>query len=300
MRTELEHFGGYLALERGLSERSVSAYLSDLEDFARWLADEHAVADPAAVTRRMIVNYLAHCKSARNMASTSLARRMAAIRVWFRYLLQERRIPRDITDVMDSPRIWRMLPDYLTVQETNAFLAVWQDPTAADPLAARNRAILELMYACGMRVSEIANLTLGAISFETGMIRITGKGEKERLVPFGKPARRNLVAYLDTARPKLLRNTKEPALFLSRTGRKLDRERIWAIVKQTAFEAGIKKEVHPHTLRHSFATHLMANGADLRVIQELLGHASISTTQIYTHVDQRQVLAIHKKFHPRS
>lgn len=298
--TELEHFAGYLALERGLSVHSVDSYLSDLRDFCRWLTNIDHVGGLSSISRDLIIGYLTDCKVEREMESATIARRMAALKVWFRYLFQERLIPADITDIMDSPKLWRMLPDFLSVPEVDAFLKVWNDPVGTDPMAGRNCAILELMYACGLRVSEVADLTIGSILFDSGVLRVCGKGNKERLVPFGIPARRRLQNYISQSRPLLLKKVSVAYLFLSCNGNRLDRQRIWEIVKQTALAAGIMKEVHPHTLRHSFASHLLANGADLRIIQEMLGHADISTTQIYTHVDPRKLRAVHKQFHPRA
>lgn len=171
---------------------------------------------------------------------------------------------------------------------------------AKDFLAIRNRAILEIMYACGLRVSEVASLKVSSVNFDDSVIRVFGKGSKERIVPIGHLAIQALRRYLTKSRPFLLKAPDEPTLFISNRGKVLDRERIWAIIKDTARLAGINKNIHPHTLRHSFASHLLENGADLRVIQEMLGHADIATTQIYTHVDQRQLLAVHKRFHPRA
>jgi len=199
---------------------------------------------------------------------------------------------------MDSPKLWQLLPDFLSSAEVEALINAFPR-TGKDPLVFRNRTILEIMYACGLRVSETASLKLGSVKFDDETIRVKGKGNKERLVPVGKTALRVLDRYLTEIRPQLVKNPMEATLFLSRNGKKLDREWIWKIVKEAALLAGINKNIHPHTLRHSFASHLLENGADLRVIQEMLGHADISTTQIYTHVNQKQLLEIHHKFHPR-
>jgi len=201
---------------------------------------------------------------------------------------------------MDSPKLWRILPEFMSSKETEAFLNAYP-ASARDPLTFRNRAILETIYACGLRVSEAAGLTLRSVSFDEGILRVLGKGSKERIVPIGRTALSLIRKYVSEVRSQLLGpHGDEPCLFVSERGRPLDRERIWAIVKEAASIAGIKKNIHPHTLRHSFASHLLENGADLRVIQEMLGHADISTTQIYTHVDQKRLLAVHKKFHPRA
>ena len=297
MERVLKHFLGYLALERGLAVNSTEAYRSDLQDFITFLREKQ-VANFMTVTRDMILDYLTDCKD-RGMESATLARRLVAIKVFFRYLFQERIIAQDITDVMDSPKLWRILPEFISTQEVNALLNAFSD-RAKDPLEFRNRCILELMYACGLRVSETADLKVGDINFDENVVRAFGKGSKERIVPIGRTARELITRYLETVRPVLLKDSSETALFLSNHGKKLDRIRIWGVVKLAAERADIHKNIHPHTLRHSFASHLLENGADLRVIQEMLGHADISTTQIYTHVDQRRLLSIHKKFHPRA
>ena len=297
MERTLQHFIGYLALERGLVKNSTMAYHSDLTDFITYLKT-HAVSAFSSVTRDDIIDYLSECKE-REMEVTTLARRLVAIKVFFRYLYQERIIPADITDVMDSPKLWRILPEFMSTAEVEAFLNAFP-ANAKDPLTLRNRCILEMMYACGLRVSEAAGLKLGSLNFDENIVRVFGKGSKERIVPMGRTAVNILKRYLERARPELILSPDEPVLFVSNRGKPLDRERIWAIVKEAARIAGIRKNIHPHTLRHSFASHLLENGADLRIIQEMLGHADISTTQIYTHVDQQRLLSVHKKFHPRA
>lgn len=292
----LKHFGGYLSVERGLSENSVSAYLTDLRDFAEFLTAQQTNAF-ASVTRDDIISFLSECRE-RGLESSSIARRLVSIKVLFRYLFQENLIPNDITDVMDSPKLWRVLPDFLSPSEVESILKVFP-VTGKDPLVFRNRVILEVMYACGLRVSETAGLRMGDILKGQNLLRVTGKGDKERIVPIGRTAEKLLMRYIDESRPKLAKSTEVQFVFLSRSGKRLDRERIWAIVKDAAKRAGVTKNIHPHTFRHSFASHLLENGADLRVIQEMLGHADISTTQIYTHVDQNRLISIHKKFHPR-
>lgn len=297
MEQTLEHFAGFLILEKGLSTNTVNAYRRDLMDFISYLRDND-ISTFNDVRRDTILEYLGEEKD-KGLETTTLARRLVSIKVLFRYLFQERLIPVDITDVMDSPKLWKLLPDFLSTGEVEALLKVYP-ATGKDPLTFRNRLILEVMYACGLRVSETASLTAGSINFDDEIVRVTGKGNKERIVPIGKTALRLLRRYLEEIRPQLLKNGNEKTLFLSKTGKRLDRERLWAIVKEAAQLAGIHKNIFPHTLRHSFASHLLANGADLRVIQEMLGHSDISTTQIYTHVDQRRLLQVHKQFHPRS
>lgn len=293
----LQHFCGYLLMERGLSRNSISAYRCDLADFIAYLK-KYGKTDFSEVSRDNIIDFLGEHKE-NGMEPASLARRLVAIKVFFRYLAQEKFVPENITSVMDSPKLWRILPEFMSSREVEALMNVYA-VNAKDFLAIRNRAILEVLYACGLRVSEVASLKVSSVNAENGVIRVLGKGSKERIVPVGHLAVQALRRYLTKSRPNLLRSPDEPTLFLSQRGRKLNRERIWAIIKEAALQAGIMKNIHPHTLRHSFASHLLENGADLRVIQEMLGHADIATTQIYTHVDQRQLLAVHKKFHPRS
>ena len=298
METILRHFAGYILMEKGLSKNTVAAYTSDIRFFIEYLKD-NGISDFSKVTRNDILYFLED-SSDKGIESASLARRLVSIKVFFKYLFQEKIVKNDITDVMTSPKLWRLLPDFLSPDEVDALLQVYSN-RVKDLLTLRNRTILELMYSSGLRVSETVNLRVNDLKFDEGVIRVTGKGDKERIVPIGIPAERLLQKYLDTVRPKLLKeNLGESAVFLSNNGKVLDRERVWGIIKEAAKLAGIKKNIHPHTLRHSFASHLLANGADLRVIQEMLGHADISTTQIYTHVDQDRLKNVLQQFHPRS
>ncbi|MDD5699454.1 MAG: site-specific tyrosine recombinase XerD [Victivallaceae bacterium] len=296
MRTDLEKFLTYLALERALSGNTIAAYRSDLENFISWL-ETKAIRSFETIRRIYLHDYLSDLKDA-GLETATLARRLVAVKMFFRFMFQEKMISRDITAVMDSPKLWQLLPDFLSPAEVEALLGAFPR-SGKDPLAFRNRTILETMYACGLRVSETAALKVGSIKFDDETIRVKGKGNKERLIPVGRTALRLLERYLTEVRPQLAKNPAEATLFLSINGKKLNREWIWNIVKAVAQRAGIDKNIHPHTLRHSFASHLLENGADLRVIQEMLGHADISTTQIYTHVNQKQLLDIHRRFHPR-
>lgn len=297
MERILKHFTGYASIERGLADNSVQAYASDLGDFIEFLHGRK-ITSFETVSRDIIIDYLGTCKD-NEMELATIARRLVAIKVFFRWLFQERLIPVEITAVMDSPKLWRILPDYLSEKETDALLSAFS-ASGKDPLELRNRCILELMYSSGLRVSECAGAKLGDINFNESLIRVCGKGSKERLVPVGAAAVRLLGKYLETSRPALAKIQGVAELFISHRGRKLDRERIWSIVKLAAAKCGISKNIHPHTLRHSFASHLLEHGADLRIIQEMLGHADISTTQIYTHIEQKKLLSIHKNFHPRA
>jgi integrase/recombinase XerD len=296
LRKALEQFLTYLSLERALSRNTVSAYRSDLESFIVWL-ENNQVSSFESIRRIYIHDYLSELKDS-GLETTTLARRLVAIKMFFRFMFQEKIISRDITNVMDSPKLWKLLPDFLSSAEVEALINAFPR-TGKNPLIFRNRTILEIMYACGLRVSETAALNLGSIKFDDETLRVKGKGNKERLVPIGKTALKVIDRYLTEIRPQLVKNPMEATLFLSRNGKKLNREWIWKIVKEAAEIAGINKNIHPHTLRHSFASHLLENGADLRVIQEMLGHADISTTQVYTHVNQKQLLDIHHRFHPR-
>jgi integrase/recombinase XerD len=297
MERTVGHFKGFLTMEKGLSSNSVAAYSIDLLDFIRFLKEGN-IREYNEITRDKILDYLSECRM-KGYESTTIARRLVAIKVFFRYLFQEKIISEDITDVMDSPKLWRMLPDFLSLNEVNALLEVYSS-RGKDPLTFRNRTMLELMYACGLRVSEEANLKTANILFEQSLLRVTGKGNKERIVPVGNTALKLLKRYLNEIRPELGPPEGELTVFVSKNGKPLNRERIWAIVKEAARKAGITKNIYPHTLRHSFASHLLENGADLRIIQEMLGHADISTTQIYTHIDQNRLLNVHKQFHPRA
>ncbi len=296
MENTLKHFVGFLTLEKGLSKNSVQSYKADLLDFISWLRNDD-INDFLSLTRNDIIYYLGELRD-QSLKVSTIARRLVSIKVLFRYLFQESIIPADITDVMDSPKMWRILPDHLNSVEIDKLLESY--PMSNDPINFRNRTMLEVMYACGLRVSELVNLPINAIQFDEMIIRVHGKGGKERIVPIGKTAVNLVKRFISEHRYKLLKEINYPNLFLSYRGKPLTRERIWAIVKEAASIAEIKKSISPHTLRHSFASHLLENGADLRVIQEMLGHADISTTQIYTHIDGKHLMETHKAFHPRA
>lgn len=294
----LKKFSTYLGIEKGLSKNTVEAYSKDTEAFMKFISKMDAI-NFHNVSRDMIIGYLEEL-SINGMEASSIARKLVSIKVLFSYLLQEKIVDSDITDVMNSPKIWRILPDFLTTDEINKLLEVFP-ANGKDILSIRNRAIIELMYSCGLRVSELVSLNMHDLKFDDGIIKIIGKGNKERIVPIGSPAERMVKKYLEKARPELLKgNSLQPKIFVSHNGKILTRARVWGIIKSASKLAGIKKNIYPHTLRHSFASHLLENGADLRVIQEMLGHADISTTQIYTHIDQKRLKNIIKSFHPRA
>lgn len=296
MEEYIRQFTRYMVVERGLSANTVKAYAGDLTALAEYLAGR-GVKTWRAPDRDMLLDFLDFLRDS-GMETTSIARHLTSMKVFFRYLASEELLESDPTRLMDSPKLWRVLPDHLSLDEVGAMLESFADN--GDPLEFRNRTMLHLLYASGLRVSELTSLRSADIDFENALLRIRGKGSKERLVPVAGTVVRMLRRYLEEYRPQLAYLVPlSPYFFLSHHSRKLDRERVWAIIKEAAERAGITKNIHPHTLRHSFASHLLANGADLRAIQEMLGHSDISTTEIYTHVDRGRLAAVHHKFHPR-
>ena len=291
----VDQFLSGLTLERGLSENTRKAYLADLQSFTAFLS-KRKISSFNAVDRRLILDYLTGEKE-RGMAVNSLSRRLVAIKVFFRFLQQEALLDRNVTEVMDSPKLWKILPSVLSTREVERLLAA---PAADSRAGPRDTALLEVMYATGIRVSEAAGLKLEDVHFDQGYLRCLGKGNKVRLVPFGSAARSRLQEYLAAGRGRYLKDPAERHVFLTYRGRHFSRQGLWKLIRGYARLAGISKDVHPHTLRHSFASHLLANGAPLRVIQEMLGHADIATTQIYTHVDQGRLRAVHARYHPRA
>jgi len=290
----LKLFLDYLAGECGLSVNTVLAYRRDIQAFLACLSDQ-ARRDLDRVTPSDIVDFLMRQKR-RGLAPASVSRQLVAIRMFYRFLSGEGIVRTNAAATLDSPRIWRSLPDVLSRREVEQLLGA---PDVSTNLGLRDAAILETMYASGARAQEVVDLHPEDVKIDFGYVRLSGKGGKERVVPLGALACRRLGEYLEKARPVLAKAGRSDHLFLSRTGRKLNRERIWQMIRGLARKAGLAKAVHPHTLRHSFATHLLEGGADLRLIQEMLGHASISTTQVYTHVDAARLKSIHRKFHPR-
>ena len=298
IKRNLEFFETFLTLERGLGSNTVQAYLTDLRGFADFCA-ACGVLQPGEITRELILDFLGDLQEKHNEVSTTLARKLISIKLFCRFLEQENIIDGDPSQMMESPRLWSYLPGFLSTEEVEHLLTAFP-AQSKDARMQRNRTILEVIYASGLRVSEAANLKVSDINFEDATLRITGKGSKVRMVPIGKTALGILRFYLRYSRQELLRNHGNvPELFVSIRGRRLNREWIWAVVKEAALLAGIERDIYPHMLRHSFASHLLANGADLRAIQEMLGHADIATTEIYTHVDRGHLAAIHHKFHPR-
>lgn len=292
----VQGFKASLLLEKGLAPATIEAYLSDVLDFIRYLERTSGLEDPKQVTRFEIMDYLEYCQE-NSMAVSTISRRLISIKLFFRYLVAERVLDENITDVMDSPRLLKLIPDFLSEIEVESLLKAADGP---ENLQKRNRLILELLYSCGLRVSELCNLKMDSPNFDRSIMRVKGKGSKERLVPFGREAEKMMVNYLRKVRPQLDKTGRVSELFLSKSGKKITRSLVWQLIKKLAVEAGIQKNIFPHTLRHSFASHLLKNGADLRVIQEMLGHSDIATTQIYTHVEHSRLAQVHKQFHPRA
>jgi integrase/recombinase XerD len=284
----IDAFLDHLTVERGLASNTRIAYRADLAQFTDFL-QRRGIEHLNAAQRQHITEYLLHRRKG-GLSARSLSRHLAAIRMFCRFLSREKLLAMDVTQTIDSPKLWRTLPHTLDYGEVERLLAV---PNTRTKLGLRDRAMLEFMYATGLRVSEVAHIKLGDITFEAGFLRSVGKGNKERIVPIGKHAIEWVQRYLHEARGSLAKAENLGEVFLSTRGKPLSRKTIWVLIKKYARRAGITKNITPHTLRHSFATHLLDNGGDLRVIQEMLGHADISTTQIYTHVDQRRLKETH-------
>ena len=296
MEQSIESFIRYLAVERGLSDNYQLSTQRSLIDFVRWCANARKIKTCKAVTLAAISEYLADKKKA-GLSAASIKLIVVALKIFFRFLLSKGEIKRDPTEALSLPRIERYLPETLNEMQVEQLL---NSIDTKAPHGLRDRAMLELLYASGLRISELACARLENFSPEEGTIRVVGKGNKTRIVPVGRKACEALACYLSTERTKLLKRRTGSEIFLSERGTKLSTARIWQIVKERARHAGFKKNIYPHLLRHSFATHLLSNGADLRIIQEMLGHADISTTQIYTHVDHDRLKAVHRQFHPRA
>ena len=295
MTEHIENFIAYLAVERGLSSNYQLSTRQSLTTFAGWVETVGRVALPE-IRAGHLTDFLAWRKRA-GLATASIKLEAVAVRIFFRFLVARRILRDDPAEHLATPRVEGYLPETLNEKQVARLI---ESVGPSDPLGVRDRAMLELLYASGLRVSELCGLRLEALHLEEGFLRVTGKGNKTRLVPLGSRAREALAAYLATERPRLVAKKTGGEVFLSIRGKKLTNQRIWQLVKQYAARAGLESNVYPHILRHSFATHLLAGGADLRIIQEMLGHADISTTQIYTHVDRSHLRAVHRKFHPRA
>ncbi len=290
----LESFRDFLALESGHSANTVEAYLRDLRRMGEF-ATSRGIRDPARLTRVLLREFVFLLKDL-GLSPSSIRRSVSAIRTYYGFLLGEGRVKDDPSDRLESPRRGRVLPETLSVIEVEALLG---SPKVEQPLAWRDRSLLELAYGAGLRVSELCSLGLTDLLLTENLIRVFGKGGKERLVPIGRSVIGAVSVYLHTMRPELDRGKSKGRVLLNARGEPLSRVGAWGVVKRAAERAGITKRVTPHTLRHSFATHLLEGGADLRAVQEMLGHADLSTTQIYTHVDREYLRSVHKQFHPR-
>jgi integrase/recombinase XerD len=287
-------FLDYLSLEQGAAALTGEAYERDVTRFATYAVSK-GVGAPVDATPRQLRDFVYHLKDI-GLAPTSIRRSTSALRTYFRFLLAEGVVTRDPSDRLETPRAWRTLPDVLSVDEINRLLLA---VTLDEPLAFRDRVLIELAYGAGLRVSELISFQMSHLMADDRMVRVFGKGGKERLVPVGGKAMGAIAVYLRELRPRMDKGEGKGILLLSSRGVPLSRMGAWKLVRKYVAKAGITKHVSPHTLRHSFATHLLEGGADLRAVQEMLGHADISTTQIYTHVDREYLRSVHKQFHPR-
>ncbi|MEY2492629.1 MAG: integrase/recombinase XerD [Verrucomicrobiota bacterium] len=296
VENDIDAFIRYLAVERGLSENYQLSTRRSLTEFASWCRRRCDLHHSRDITIDQITDYLAERKRS-GLAASSIKLIVVALKIFFRFLLAKGVVTRDPSDTLSLPRIERYLPETLNEMQIGQLLEAIDTKL---PLGLRDRAIIELLYASGLRISELAMARLENFNSEERILRVTGKGNKTRLVPVGRKACEAVAAYLLSERPKFVRQRSGSEIFLSARGSKLTTARIWQIVKKHAKRSSIEANIYPHLLRHSFATHLLSNGADLRIIQEMLGHADISTTQVYTHVDQQRLKAVHRKFHPRA
>lgn len=296
MQNQLEDFLHYVMVERGLAKNTIQSYRRDLQKYIQYVSHVEQIANLNDVTRNVIMNYLYFLKD-NGLASTTIARTIASVRSFHQFLLREKVTEKDPSVHIETPKQEKRLPKVLNLEEVEALLMSPGNKTAYD---VRNKAMLELLYATGMRVSELCSLQLQDVHITMGFIRCVGKGSKERIIPIGKIAAEALVNYIEDGRNLLTKKKKHDFLFVNHHGGPLSRQGFWKILKKLSKEANIEKDLTPHTLRHSFATHLLENGADLRAVQEMLGHADISTTQIYTHVSKTRLKDVYSTYHPRA
>jgi len=294
MGREVDQFIDYLSLERGLSKNTLVSYSRDLNVFEDFI-DRRGITSFGAVTKNDICDFMLFRKD-KGLSPSSIARSLVAVKVFFRFMVRENHLAKDPASAIETPRLWKHLPEALDINEVERLLAA---PNLKTWKGIRDKACLEIMYATGFRASEVVGLNMADVNFELGIIKCLGKGSKERLVPLGRGARTALERYINKVRPTLMKAGEEKGLILTRLGGKMTRQMLWKIITSCAKKARIKKRIKPHTLRHSFATHLLERGADLRIVQEMLGHSNISTTQIYTHINKERLKSIHRKFHPR-
>ncbi len=292
----IKEFRSYLQLEKSLSENSVEAYLHDIEKLVQFLELKNEKISPETVSRQHLEEYLVFLNEI-GINDRSQARMISGIRAFYKFLLVDDLIEQDPSQLLDLPKLSRKLPDTLSIDEINKIIDVID---LSSPEGQRNKAIFEILYSCGLRVTELVELKISELYLEVGFIKVKGKGDKERLVPIGKSAVKYIQIYLQTIRPHIpVKKGFEDHVFLNRRGAKLTRVYIFMLLKILAEKAGIQKTISPHTFRHSFATHLIEGGADLRAVQEMLGHESITTTEIYTHIDKEFLRATLIQFHPR-
>jgi integrase/recombinase XerD len=295
MNIFLKEYLSVLKLEKNLSDNTVSSYKNDINSFLQFI-ESRKIEDLSSIKQNHIADFFKSLKEI-GLTSSSAARYYSSLKGFFTYLFLSRYITENPIEKISSPKLAKNLPSVLTVEETDSVLS---QPDTNNKLGLRDKAVLELLYACGTRVSELINIKISDLFFADDVIRVFGKGSKERIIPIGSSAVKWINKYLKESRVLLMKKAKsENYLFLNNRGTKLSRMGVWKIVDRYVKEAGIEKEVHPHTFRHSFATHLLEGGADLRAVQEMLGHADISTTQIYTHIDRDYIKQVHKDFHPR-
>jgi integrase/recombinase XerD len=291
----LEPFRDYLSLEAGTSRHTVENYARDVRRLITFL-ESRGIGEPDRATPAVLREFIFHLKDL-GLAASSIRRQISALRGYFRFLVAEGHLRKDPAGQLETPKAWRKLPTVLAVSEVEALLAA---PDAEDRLAWRDRAMLEVAYGTGVRVSELVGLSVNDLMLEEGLVRVLGKGSKERLVPIGRRAIGAASIYARDVRPRLDQGQSRRRFFLNARGRPLSRVGAWGIIRKCAKRAAIQKRVSPHTLRHTFATHLLEGGADLRAVQEMLGHADLSTTQLYTHVDRDYLRTVHKSYHPRA
>ncbi|MBH9968356.1 site-specific tyrosine recombinase XerD [Rossellomorea oryzaecorticis] len=297
MEDQIKDYMHFLIVEKGLAKNTIESYQRDLKNYSLYLANVEEISTFNEVTRVNIVQFLGHLKD-QGKSSKTVARHVASIRSFHQFLLREKSTDQDPTVHIETPKTERNLPRILSIEEVEALL---EAPEESTPLGMRDKAMLELLYATGIRVSELISLKMEDVHLTMGFVRCIGKGNKERIIPIGKTAMTVLEKYLENARLKLRsKKHKDEHLFLNHHGKGLTRQGFWKNLKALAKKANIEKDLTPHTLRHSFATHLLENGADLRAVQEMLGHADISTTQIYTHVTKTRLKDVYSKFHPRA
>ncbi len=296
MKNQIEDFLHFIIVEKGLAKNTIDSYRRDLTKYTSYLENVEQVNSLNEVTRIIIMNYLYFMRE-QGRANTTIARTIASIRSFHQFLLREKETTNDPSVHIETPKQARRLPKVLSSDEVDALLSA---PNTSSDFDCRNKAMLELLYATGMRVSELCSLKLQDVHLSMGFIRCIGKGNKERIIPIGKLAAKALTTYIEFARGNLVKKKQHDFLFVNHHGESLSRQGFWKILKKLSKEANIQKELTPHTLRHSFATHLLENGADLRAVQEMLGHVDISTTQIYTHITKTRLKDVYTSFHPRA